>query len=359
MHPGIHGNIDADLDLLRFLASLAESIPFDIGERIQWLDLPGTVEEFASLLTLQLDFRTEAENLRRFNENFANDDRIVFPELVESYDARRDILVETFCEGQPVFTFLRENDADPSVRANLCATAIDAVCRMIFDHNFIHGDLHPGNILVCPRTHRFILLDAGMVTEYDDDDHETIVQILTSFIRKDGRRAGELMISDSKARTSAASSVKGEHEVGSFRGLKGSRGAEERVPGGSIVLHEEAYKDKIEALTIQASGPEYFMEHLGTYVTYICNAASTHHVMMNPAFVSAALAVKVQEGVAIALDPSVEIWRIANPIILQSEFRRNLYKLRDRVFGGMLGLVPRTEDWEHAQDLASLGGLML
>ena len=43
--------------------------------------------------------------------------------------------------------------------------------------------------------------------------------------------------------------------------------------------------------------------------------------MLNQAFISSALAVKVMEGVALALDPSIEIWRIAIPIIMEGERR--------------------------------------
>jgi predicted unusual protein kinase regulating ubiquinone biosynthesis (AarF/ABC1/UbiB family) len=87
-------------------------------------------------------------------------------------------------------------------------------------------------------------------------------------------------------------------------------------------IDEESYIDKIEVLTNRASSKDYLMEHLGTYITYICNAASQHHIMMNPTFVSAALAVKVQEGIALALDPGAEIWRVATPVIIESERRR-------------------------------------
>lgn len=90
---------------------------------------------------------------------------------------------------------------------------------------------------------------------------------------------------------------------------------------GDRAIDEDHFTEKIEWLTVKASGKGYLMEHLGTYITYICNAAASHHVMLNPSFVSAALAVKVQEGIALALDPSVEIWRIAIPIILEGERR--------------------------------------
>jgi hypothetical protein len=63
--------------------------------------------------------------------------------------------------------------------------------------------------------------------------------------------------------------------------------------------NEEKFLDKIEYLTILASKEGYLMENLGSYISYICDAAAQHHVMMNPAFVSAALAVKIQEGIAL------------------------------------------------------------
>jgi predicted unusual protein kinase regulating ubiquinone biosynthesis (AarF/ABC1/UbiB family) len=95
---------------------------------------------------------------------------------------------------------------------------------------------------------------------------------------------------------------------------------------------EDQFIGKMEALTIKASGKGYFMEHLGTYISHICDVAAEHHVMMNPAFITAALAVKVQEGIALALDPgkpSTKEWnsgqrnhsRLAFPF---SSSRRNM-----------------------------------
>ena len=125
-----------------------------------------------------------------------------------------------------------------------------------------------------------------MVTEYSDADHRLIVDVLTSFIRKNGRRAGELLVADTNARNT-----------------------------NDQAKAEELYIDKIAALTATAHDSDFFMQQLGTYISYICEAAATHHVMMNQAFVSAALAVKIQEGIALALDPNVSIYRVANPRI--------------------------------------------
>jgi len=100
---------------------------------------------------------------------------------------------------------------------------------------------------------------------------------------------------------------------------------------GDHALDEERFIEKIEALTVAASGRDYLMEHLGSYISYICDAAAAHHIMMNPSFVSAALAVKVQEGIALCLDPAVEIWRVATPIIIESERRRYVSEVKKRL----------------------------
>lgn len=153
------------------------------------------------------------------------------------------------------------------------------------------------------------MFDVGIVAEYSDHDHQALVDILSAFIRKQGRKAGRLMIDDSNNRLVASQS-------------------------GDRARDEELYIDKIEALTIRARSKDYFMERLGTYISYICNAAAQHHILMNPTFVSAALAVKVEEGIALALDPSVEITRVAIPIIVESERRRFTSSAKEKFTGG-------------------------
>ena len=158
---------------------------------------------------------------------------------------------------------------------------------------------------------KFILFDVGIVNEYSYDDHTVLIDVLSAFIRKDGRKAGRRMIDDSNSKFVAASAS-----------------SKMKV---DMAINEEQYIDKIEMLTIKASTEGYFMEHLGTYISYICDAASTHHVMMNPSFVTAALAVKIQEGIALAMDPSCSIPDVAIPIIIESERRRYMNNSTDSI----------------------------
>eukprot|EP00934_Nitzschia_sp_Nitz4_P009049 Nitzschia sp. Nitz4//scaffold166_size90379//63090//65121//NITZ4_005065-RA/size90379-augustus-gene-0.4-mRNA-1//1//CDS//3329538220//9039//frame0 len=307
MHPNVEDDIDADLDIMRLSAYALERFPVDAMRNLKWMNLPGFVEEMSIMLKIQLDLRTEADHLVRFNENFKHHDTVVFPKLVDGFEPSKNVLIETFCEGTPIMEFVRNNTTDRSLLTNLCKGAINAVCQMIFLDNFIHGDLHPGNVLISEDL-KFVLLDVGMVVENTDADHRLISNVLASFIRHQGRKAGRFMIDDSNNRLLAV----GDHS-----------------------LDEELFLDKIEDIAMKASGKEYLMENLGTYITQICNAAAVHHVMLNQAFISAALAVKVQEGMALALDPSVKIYKVATPIIMEGERRHGLVAERTRELLGV------------------------
>jgi aarF domain-containing kinase len=268
LHPSIDQDMETDLDLMRFLAQV---LPM-ISEPLSWLNPKGAVEEFGRMLTMQLDLRYEAHNLERFNSEFEDDrDKVIFPKLISEFQPTHNVLVETYIEGLPILEFAKQNANDKPLLRKLCIIGIQTVCKMIFLQNHCHGDLHPGNVLVT-NDHRLALLDVGIVNEYTDADHQLIVNILTSFIRYDGARAGRLLIDDSNERS-----------------MSSNQGA----------LDEELFVEKIEAMAVTARGSDYLMEKLGEYITRICDAAAEHHVLMNQSFVSAALAIKVQEGIVL------------------------------------------------------------
>ena len=140
-----------------------------------------------------------------------------------------------------------------------------------------------------------ILLDCGMVNEYSDTDHDLLINIIAAFIRLNGRRAGELMVDDSNQRM-----------------------AEQ----GEYAREVDLYLDEMEKISSAANKSGFLLEKVSTYVNFIFNSAAKHHVQMNSGFVSIALTIKVQEGVALMLDDKAQIIGIANPIIMKAEAKR-------------------------------------
>lgn len=61
--------------------------------------------------------------------------------------------VVMFQEGLHISHFIPEpgmpmSDDSRQLNEHLALAGVRAVCQMIFNDNFVHGDLHPGNILV-------------------------------------------------------------------------------------------------------------------------------------------------------------------------------------------------------------------
>jgi aarF domain-containing kinase len=156
-------------------------------------------------------------------------------------------------------------------------------------HDFIHGDLHPGNILVSgtyPNL-KYQVLDCGLALEMGPKQHEDLVKVLGAFVRKDGTEAGKVM-ADMKGETQAS-------------------------PEG-----RELFIQGIEQICILDSDLN-FIENVGDYITDICSLACIHRVKLEGAFVNAALAVEIMEGLASALHPDLKVQSVALPLVVKAE----------------------------------------
>ena len=140
LHPNVEADIDADLDILRLAVQAAKLVP-SLFETVKWLNWDGIVEEFASLLKIQLDLRNEAKHLNQFNENFKDNPNVEFPKLVSEFPPTQQVLVETFVDGIPIMEFARKFAHDKKLLSEKCYDAITAVCQMIFLDNFVHGKM--------------------------------------------------------------------------------------------------------------------------------------------------------------------------------------------------------------------------
>ena len=165
MRPGVKHLLEADLAWLLRLSSWADSM-----EPLRLLHLGQAVEEFCEHVQMQTDFRTEASHLEQFQCNFKELASIRFPSPLY---ASQELLVLSREMGQELSRIFRDAVAfghqseDPSsslqqhaedirsilgvpqeVSQRIANDSLSAYMRMIFKDQFIHGDLHPGNVMV-------------------------------------------------------------------------------------------------------------------------------------------------------------------------------------------------------------------
>jgi len=131
-HPDIANNLAEQISLIRMLSYI---------QSFKWIrrryNLIFSIDDFLADINQQCDFNNEAENNKKFRENFkASQDFVIFPEVLFQSE---DVLVSEFMPGQD-FTSLSPMQQH--------MTAISFVCflyQMLFIDNFIHGDLHCKN----------------------------------------------------------------------------------------------------------------------------------------------------------------------------------------------------------------------
>ncbi|MGY1717261.1 AarF/UbiB family protein [Geodermatophilus sp. SYSU D01106] len=162
LRPGAGERIAANLTPLLGAARVAQRI----SRRARVLNVEGIVAELADLLQSQTDLREEARNYRRFSREFAGDETVRLPAVVDALSTA-DVLVTDFVEG-----------VDPYDVAHLPLTPVQLARRfdelvddMIFVKGLCHADLHPGNFFWDDEA-RVVLVDVGLVHRIDKEQRQ-------------------------------------------------------------------------------------------------------------------------------------------------------------------------------------------
>jgi ubiquinone biosynthesis protein len=179
-HPGIEGTIRRDLDILRFLAEIAEKN--DYLRRYQPVAL---IREFSRSTLAELDFRRELRNLQTFRRNFAGDETVTFPKPYPELTTGR-ILTMEFLKGWSIADTARlaEHHID---REQLARQGAEIFVKMIFRDGFYHADPHPGNLFVLADG-RIGVIDAGMVGRIDEEFRKNLEDMLLAIGEQDAQR---------------------------------------------------------------------------------------------------------------------------------------------------------------------------
>lgn len=176
--PGVRDTILSDLDTLAGLAGKVDRLT-DLGRRMRFADW---VHEFRKTLLAELDYRTEAENLERFNEHFADYPQLFVPTPLWDL-TRPTLLTMELVRGTKAtdITGLQRTERKLGPLAN---ALMRGYLDQVFVHGEIHADPHPGNLLVTDDD-RVALLDLGMVAHVPPKQRERLLKLL--FAAVDGR----------------------------------------------------------------------------------------------------------------------------------------------------------------------------
>lgn len=179
--PGILQKIRDDLNVLYFLAELLEKyIP-----ETRSFNPKAVVDEYFKTLDLETNFVVEANNIRRFSQNFADMPDVKIPKVYFEYTTEKVLVMEAL-QGVPLSS--RDSLLQPGLQTEaLIRKGLGAYLKMVFKDGLFHGDLHAGNFFILPDE-RIGLIDFGVVGRLNSRAQSSIANMLIALAREDYER---------------------------------------------------------------------------------------------------------------------------------------------------------------------------
>ncbi|XP_068657391.1 uncharacterized protein [Aristolochia californica] len=201
-HPGVGESIRRDFTILDMIAKISNFIP-----ALAWLRLDESLQQFAVFMMSQVDLAREAAHLSRFIYNFRSWKNVSFPKPVYPL-VHPAVLVESYEQGESVSHYFDELEGNARLKSSLAHIGTHALLKMLLVDNFIHADMHPGNILVrvsqakLPQKNKskphVIFLDVGMIAELSKSDRVNLLEFFKAVAVRDGRTAAQCALRLSK-----------------------------------------------------------------------------------------------------------------------------------------------------------------
>jgi ubiquinone biosynthesis protein len=275
LRPGIERAFRKDIDAFYFIARLVQRL----APKSRRLRPMAVIEHFEGVVVTELDLRLEASAAAEFHANSEGDAGFAVPVVFWPLSARR-VMTTAWAEGVPLgdLAALKRQNAD---LVGLGALVVQTFLRHALRDGFFHADMHHGNLKVGPDG-TLIALDFGIMGRIDPYTRRVYAEILLGFLRKDYRRVAEVHFE--------AGYVAADRDLEAF--------AQALRSIGEPIFGQEA--DRISMARLLA--------HLFDVTERFGMETRTELILLQRTMV-------VVEGVGRSLDPHLNIWTTAQPVV--------------------------------------------
>ncbi|WP_259781529.1 2-polyprenylphenol 6-hydroxylase [Aestuariispira ectoiniformans] len=185
LRPGVEQNFERDLTLFVWLARLTER-HYPKMRRLRLIDV---VETFREWVSLEMDLRLEAAAASELAENCSDEEGFRVPSVDWQRTAKRVLTIE-WING------LRIDDAEGLEKAGHDTTKIlENSARVfflqVFRDGFFHADIHPGNMFVT-EDGTLVPVDFGIMGRVDWRLRIFLADMLVGFLQQDYRRVSDV-----------------------------------------------------------------------------------------------------------------------------------------------------------------------
>lgn len=303
LHPSIRMKVERDLSLMQHIANFIDLfIPL---QSVKMLSLPRAVSNFADIMRRQVDLRIERDNLDIFRDNFNCSDKasplINFPEPQRHWVSEQVLVEDYIGDGaRPISDYLEDDSVSGlKERRALAGTFVRSALKMVFTDNFVHSDLHPGNVFVREEKtklnetkYTITFVDAGIATSLQPNDRQNLHDLFKAVVLNDGYTAGALMVE--RARFERCSSIPG---------------GKEKFASGVQDIVSEFHDRKKRGLTLGCV-------RIGALLAKVLDLCRVYKVEIDPAMSSIVISMMVLEGLGRSLDPDLNLIKSAMPFLV-------------------------------------------
>jgi len=182
--PFIRRSVSADIEIMRDLAGIIER-NFPESAVMQPVELVNTFEK---AIKREMNFVTEANSMKRFAQNFAQDARIYVPKVYDSYTTQK-VICQEYIIGKKL-TDIEAIKAAGLTPKEAAKIGLDLYFIQVFDFGFFHADPHPANIFIMPDG-RLCFIDFGMMGSLTLDDQYILGDLMYSIHAEDVKKLAD------------------------------------------------------------------------------------------------------------------------------------------------------------------------
>ncbi len=275
LRPRIERAFRKDVDAFYFAADVIEILS-PASRRLRPRDV---ITHFEGVVEGELDLRMETAAAAEFAANTRDDPGFQVPQVEWALSGRR-VMVLGWADGIS-FNDLESIEAAGHDRVELAERVLQLFLSQALRDGYFHGDMHQGNLKVAPNGD-IVALDFGIMGAIDEYTRRVYAEILYGFIRKDYRRVAEVHFE--------AGYVPHDRDIDAFaRALRSV---------GEPIFDLDASRVSMGRL----------LSHLFEVTERFGMETRTELILLQRTMV-------VVEGVARWLDPRMNIWRAAQPIV--------------------------------------------
>ncbi len=275
LRPGIEQAFRRDIDAFYFAAAVVEAL-LPGTRRLRPVDV---IAHFEGVVQGELDLRLEAASASEFRENTEDDPGFRVPQVDWQLSARRVLTLE-WAEGIPIHDLAALRKAGHDL-GRLGERVLELFLRHALRDGLFHADMHQGNLMVAGNGD-IIALDFGIMGHIDDYTRRVYAEILYGFIQQDYRRVAEVHFE--------AGYVPADRDIDEFS--RALRAVGEPIFG--------------------ASANQISMAHL---LGYLFEVTERFGMQTRTELILLQRTMVVVEGVARSLNPDINIWHVARPIV--------------------------------------------